>query len=116
HPGQHRIVAQRAETLMVTQQFADALPLWRQLNGHPRAVAARVLCELMQDDFSIDRPPANEREASQEFLNWYRNLVRHQAVDGAQAIAERLETLRTLLPSAADALEQLLAAVAAEAA
>ncbi|HAV61353.1 MAG TPA: hypothetical protein DCY13_03205, partial [Verrucomicrobiales bacterium] len=40
HPGQHRIVAQRAETLMVTQQFADALPLWRQLNGHPRAVAA----------------------------------------------------------------------------
>ena len=42
HPNPHLKVAQRAETPMVTRQFADALPFWHMLNGHPRAVSAPI--------------------------------------------------------------------------
>ncbi|GEM_PF-727315 len=108
HPQNHVVVAQRAETLMVSQQFFDALPFWRQLDGHPKAVSARIICELMQGGSSIDAPPVNEREVSQEFLNWYRRLISYNAVESVSAIHERLETLRIFLPTAVATLEAVL--------
>ena len=101
---------------MLSQQFVDALPFWRELNGQPRALAARLLCELMQGEFSLDGPPANEPETSREFLSWFRRLIGYQAVDCVQAVGERLELLRLVLPSAADSLSRILDEAAVEAA
>jgi tetratricopeptide (TPR) repeat protein len=115
HPGNRELIAARGETLLLSQQYADALPCWRQLNGQPRALAARLLCELMQGEFSIGIPPENETETSREFLNWYRRLITHRSIEGVQVIGERLPMLFTVLPSAARSLGQVLeeAAVAA---
>ncbi len=116
HPENRELIAARGETLLLTQHFADALPCWRQLNGHPRALSARLLCELMQGEFSIGTPPADETETSQEFLRWYRRLISHRAVEGLQAVSERLPVLSTVLPSAARALSRILEQAAVEAA
>jgi tetratricopeptide (TPR) repeat protein len=116
HPTQRELISARGETLLLSQQFVDALPFWRELNGQPRALAARLLCELMQGEFSIDGPPANEPETSREFLSWYRRLIGCQALEGVQAVGERLESLRLVLPSAAVALRRVLDEAAVEAA
>jgi len=116
HPTNRELLAARGETLLLTQQFVDALPFWRQLNGHPRALSARLFCELMQGEFSIDGPPANEAQTSQEFLNWYRRMVAFRAAEGVAAAGERLEMLATVLPSAARALRHVLEQAAIEAA
>ncbi|MBI1178019.1 glycosyltransferase [bacterium] len=116
HPTNRDLIAARGETLLLTQQYADALPFWRQLNGQPRALSARLFCELMQGEFSIDGPPENEAETSQEFLNWYRRLVNYGAAEGVQAVGERLEYLATVLPSAARTLNRVLEQAAVEAA
>ena len=70
----------------------------------------------MQGEFSIDGPPANEAEVSQEFLNWYRRLIQFRAADGVATVGERLEMLALVLPSAARALDKLLEQVGIEAA
>lgn len=114
HPGNPDLIAARGETLLLTQQFADALPWWRQLNTVPRALSARVLCELMQGELSIDEPPANEAEVSREFLNWYRRLIQFRAGEAVQAISERLELLGIVLPSAGQTLRQILEQAAVE--
>lgn len=116
HPAHRELIAARGETLLLSQQYADALPFWRQLNGHPRALSARLFCELMQGEFTIGGPPGNEVETSQEFLNWYRRLVNFRAAEGVQAVGERLEYLATVLPSAARTLNRVLEQAAAEAA
>ena len=116
HPTHRELIAARGETLLLTQQYVDALPFWRQLNGHPRALSARLHCELMQGEFSIDGPPANEAEVSQEFLNWYRRLIQFRAADGVATVGERLEMLALVLPSAARALGKLMEQVGIEAA
>jgi len=116
HPDNRELIAALGETLLLTQQYADALPCWQRLNGHPRALAARLLCELMQAKLSLDALPVSEAEVSQEFLNWYRRLVVFRAAEGVSAIGERLAILSTLLPSAARVLGQVLDQVAGEAA
>ena len=116
HPTHRELIAARGETLLLTQQYVDALPFWRQLNGHPRALSARLHCELMQGEFSIDGPPANEAEVSQEFLNWYRRLIQFRAAEGVATVGERLEMLALVLPSAARALGKLMEQVGIEAA
>lgn len=116
HPGNPDLIAARGETLLLTQQFADALPWWQRLDEAPRSLSARVLCELMQGELSIDEPPANEAETSREFLNWYRRLIQFRAGAGVQAIGERLELLGIVLPSAGRTLRQILEQAAVEAA
>jgi hypothetical protein len=70
----------------------------------------------MQGEFSFEQPPDQERETSQEFLNWYRRLVEYRAFEGVQAIGERLELLANILPTAAQTLAQILEQAAVEAA
>jgi tetratricopeptide (TPR) repeat protein len=114
HPNNPDLSAARGETLLLTQQFADALPWWQRLDNAPRSLSARVLCELMQGELSIDGPPAHEVETSREFLNWYRRLIQFRAGAGVQAIGERLELLGIVLPSAGHTLRQVLAEAAVE--
>src|SRR5690606_12360508 len=116
HPGNPDLIAARGETLLLTQQYADALPWWPRPKTVPRALSARVLCELMQGELSIEEPPANEAETSREFLNWYRRLIQFRAGAGVQAIGERLELLGIVLPSAGRTLRQILEQAAVEAA
>jgi hypothetical protein len=116
HPGNPDLIAARGETLLLTQQFADALPCWQQLDNAPRSLSARLLCELMQGEPSIDGPPAHEVETSREFLNWYRRLIQFRAGAGVQAIGERLELLGIVLPSAGRTLRQILDQAAVDAA
>jgi tetratricopeptide (TPR) repeat protein len=117
-PDEPRVLAQRAEALVLTQQVQRALLLWRRCQGNDRAGAALVLCQLLSDE---DLGPAKvvspaEPAVSQEFLRWYRRLLDYGAAPIVQAVNSKLDRLRTALPTASQTLEKALAEAAREAA
>jgi glycosyltransferase involved in cell wall biosynthesis len=98
------ILAQRAETLLLSGDASSALPLWRQLasNRQPQALAAQALCELVGSEAPPMTPEVTEETAiSQAFLGWYRRLLSIGARDILLQINARLTYLAQSLPSAA---------------
>ena len=106
-------VAQRAEVLLLNQQTAESLPLWRKLPGprSPCHIAAIVLCEIMGNRLNGVMNGTDETGVSQEFIQWYRRLVQAGAETLIRGLNQRLDQIRRVLPQAA----QLLAGVAAAA-
>jgi hypothetical protein len=49
-------------------------------------------------------PPPAEKLVSQEFLKWYRRLIKFKAVSVVNQINEKLNDLQTILPSAVGVL------------
>jgi hypothetical protein len=103
------IVAQRAEALLLSQQSAEALPLWtRAINGDrpPRALAAQIICAT-----AVSQPVDKLRDAPEEaavsraFVEWYRRLVAAGAHDTVVRLNSRVEMLRPVLPLAAGILD-----------
>jgi glycosyltransferase involved in cell wall biosynthesis/tetratricopeptide (TPR) repeat protein len=116
-PAHPRLIAQRAEALLLSQQPAEALACWRLLppDAGTRALAGRLICELLGDAEGAV-PPAAEPAVSQEFLQWYRALVRFGARDTIDRLNHQLDRLRDLLPTAVGVLERALAEAAQPAA
>jgi tetratricopeptide (TPR) repeat protein len=105
-PEDSGILLQRAEALMLHQQVEPALPLWSRAHypNSARHLAALTLCEVLAGGCQRRFTPQNERLVSQEFLGWYRQLLKCKANSVVQEIGEKMEDLGAVLPAAAGAL------------
>jgi tetratricopeptide (TPR) repeat protein len=116
-PEDGAIVAQRAEALLLSQQPAEALPLWsRAINGErpPRALAAQIICATAASQpVEKLRDAPEEAAVSRAFVDWYRRLVTTGARETIVHLNSRVEMLRPILPSAAGVLDGVLAATRA---
>ncbi|MGO8677455.1 MAG: glycoside hydrolase family 99-like domain-containing protein [Limisphaerales bacterium] len=116
-PGHPTVVQQRAEALTLAGQCEPALPLWRRLAAslplpaQARAIAALVLCETVSGQNVTAPPAALETLVSREFVAWYQRLVRFNARTAVLALNDRVEMLRSAIPTGA----RLLAAALAQA-
>ncbi len=114
-PHAEAVLAQRAEALLLSQDVAQALPLWRRTSpANPRSLAARLVCELLNGGAYLV-PAAAQPEVSRELLKWYRALLGAGAHEVISALNRQLDQLRQILPVAGQALEQALAAAGQEA-
>jgi O-antigen biosynthesis protein len=106
-PEEHNLLCQRAEALLLNQDAAGALPLWRraQAPGSLRQRAAVVICELLTGDCQHHFTAAEEPALSQEAVLWYRQCIRMGAHGLINQLHERLESLRLTLPAFVRVLE-----------
>ena len=106
-PENTHLLGQRAEALLLNQDVAQALPLWRraQAAGSPRQIAAVILCELLMGDRQYHFTAAEEPALSGEVLQWYRQCIRMGAQALIQQMHERMETMRLTLPAFVRVLE-----------
>ncbi len=109
-PSDPFLLLQRAEVLTLSQKPDLALPLWARClsSDSPRQLAALTLCEILSGVCERRFDPAAEKSVSQEFLKWYRQLIRFQAASVVKQINARLEDLRAILPGAAGVLDAAL--------
>jgi len=100
-------LGQRAEALLLNQEVAQALPLWRraQASGAPRQRAAVVICELLTGDRQYHFTDAEEAAISLEVLQWYRHCIRMGARALIQQIHERMGIIHLALPAFVRVLE-----------
>jgi tetratricopeptide (TPR) repeat protein len=106
-PDDPTVLNQRAEALLLNQEVAQALPLWRrgQAAGSLRQRAAIVICELLTGDRQHHFTAAEEPALSQEVVHWYRQFIHVGAHALIHQLHERLETIRLTLPAFVRALE-----------
>jgi len=113
-PDDGVIVAQRAEALLLSQQTAEALPLWsRAINGErpARALAAQIICATAASQpVEKLRDAPEEAAVSRAFVDWYRRLVAAGARDTVVHLNSRVEMLRPIVPLAAGVLDGVIAA------
>ncbi|HEY5234454.1 MAG TPA: glycosyltransferase [Verrucomicrobiae bacterium] len=107
-----RVVAQRAEALMLGGDTAAAMEFWERVwnaEHQPRALAALILCQTVEMPTTAAPDDAMEPAASRAFIAWYQRLIamRGQSVIGR--INERTDKLSRALPTAAKMIEKALA-------
>ena len=112
-PDDVAIASQRAEVLMLQQEFQAALDLWNRADSsasQPRAFAARVLCAI-EAERPAPTPTDNAEEiaVSRAFVEWYRRLVNAGAKDAVVILNARVDSLRAVLPTAARVLDAVVA-------
>ncbi|HEY3862816.1 MAG TPA: glycosyltransferase [Verrucomicrobiae bacterium] len=107
-PEDSTLLSQRAEALLLNQEPAQALPLWRRGrdSNSPRHRAAIVLCELLAGERQYHFTAAEEPAISQEIIRWYRQSIRMGAHALLNQWHQRMETIGLALPSFARVLEQ----------
>jgi tetratricopeptide (TPR) repeat protein len=96
------ILLQRAEALLLNQDVESALPLWTRAHSpkNPRDLAALILCEVLAGQCHRHLAPPTEKLISQEYLKWYRHLIKFKALSVVSQINEKLDELQPILPSA----------------
>jgi tetratricopeptide (TPR) repeat protein len=107
----------RGEALILKQDIAEAREILRNagVHGSPKHLAALVLCEVFAGG-DTEVPQEIEANVSQQFMQWYRQLLYLNAVELVKGLNNRLEIVRKVLPSAAQVLEQALLEAEVEAA
>ena len=105
-PEDSAILLQRAEALTLNQQAALALPLWTRAHfpNSARHLAALTLCEVLAGECRRHFAPATEELVSQEFLKWYRHLIKCKAHSLVNQVNEKLDDLQAILPAAVGVL------------
>jgi hypothetical protein len=100
-PEDEHLLSQRAEALLLNQDVAQALPLWRrgQASASSRQRAAIVLCELLTGDRQLHFTDEDEPAISREAVKWYRQCIRMGAHVLIQQLHDRLEIIRLTLPA-----------------
>ena len=100
-PSDARIQLQSAEALLLSGDVEAVRPLWAQAHSpaSARDVAVMVLLELLAEDCQRQFSAADEARVSQEFLKWYRHLIRFGARTVVSQINDRMERLRLILPT-----------------
>jgi hypothetical protein len=101
------IMLQRAEALLLAQEAEQALPLWIKAHSpkSARHLAALVLCECVSGVCERQFPPAAEPLVSQEFQNWYVQLIKSGANSLVYQLNESMEKIRLVIPTFAAAWE-----------
>lgn len=105
-PEDSVILQHRAEALLLSRDAEAARLIWAKIQSpdSARHAAALVLCELVAGGSPLSYPALQEKAISQEFLKWYRRLIKWRANSVVSQINGRLELLRSVLPSAANQL------------
>jgi glycosyltransferase involved in cell wall biosynthesis/predicted Zn-dependent protease len=108
-PDDPAVMRQRAEALLLGQDAAAALPLWRAqaADGKPDALAAAALCAVIHGE-ELAVPVEQEPAVSRAFMQWYRRLLSVNARGVLEAINGRLSDLEAMLPGAAKVLQAAL--------
>jgi hypothetical protein len=114
------IVTQRAEALLLSQQTAAAKPLWENLcqtERHPQALAALILCAVVESQsVPLTQNAVEEMAASKAFIGWYQRLVETRAQETILRLNSKVDALKESLPTAAgllaSAMEEVKQAVA----
>ncbi len=113
-PEDGDVLALRAEALLFSGATTDALPVWRQATGtpeHPERLAALILCELCEDQLGQHHLNGNATAVNGAFLRWYQRLAQASVREPLLRIHRRLDRLRSVLPSAARALQAAMSEV-----
>lgn len=104
------LMASRAEVLLLSGHEADSEKLWARLPWavDSRAHAALILCQVLRGRDCV--PPAAECESavSRDYCAWFRRLVEWQAESSVRRLAEGLDRLEAVLPTACEALRAVL--------
>jgi hypothetical protein len=108
-----RIIAQRAEALMLSEDTAGALELWQQVWNElpqPAVLAALILCETVETP-TTHLPGAGPEAAavSRAFIRWYQKLLPVKAHRTITRLNEQTDKLSRALPEAGRMLEAALA-------
>jgi glycosyltransferase involved in cell wall biosynthesis/predicted O-methyltransferase YrrM/Tfp pilus assembly protein PilF len=100
-PTDSRIVLQRAEALLLSQDVEGAWPLWTRAHSpaSARDLAALALIEFLNEGCQHEFSPADEARVSQEFLKWYRQLIQCGARTVICQLHERMDQVRLVLPT-----------------
>ena len=108
-PDDPMIIAQRAEALLLSQQLEEALPLWRRtkISLNAKYLAGLFICETLVDG-ECAVPEVMEPAVSQEFLKWYRALIKAGASGSVGRLNSKSDVIQIVLPSASRVLEQAL--------
>ncbi|HLH52263.1 MAG TPA: glycosyltransferase [Verrucomicrobiae bacterium] len=111
-PKDAEIMAQRAEALLLTRHIAQAAELWQAVAKEtlqPRAEAAWLICELVQDrPLGSFEPEQQFGSISREFIAWYQRCLVMGGQEIVGCLNGRINALRCVLPAAADMLEAAL--------
>jgi len=106
-PADPVILVQRAEALLLSEDLAGALPLWKQCldqgagSAEPTVLAALILCELVEAPTTHAPSEAAESAASGAFIKWYRRLLAIKANKTVVRLNGQTEKLARALPGAA---------------
>jgi len=109
-PAHLGIVEQRAEALLLHGRAQAAWPCWRQVSVTASASqrAALLICETVLGQPLSPVPEELAGRVNQEFVGWYRRLLAANASQIVQALNQRTDTLRRVIPAAAAILERAL--------
>jgi tetratricopeptide (TPR) repeat protein len=109
-PDHPVILWHRAEALLLTQNTQASLEIWERVASpsNARQMAAKILCQLVESKPCATNP-GFESAVSQEFLKWYRVLIKLDADQMIQEVNDHISELIKVLPSAGKLLGYALA-------
>jgi hypothetical protein len=110
-PAHVGIAEQRAQALLMSSRIDEALPIWRQLaaSANPSHRAALLVCEARLNLPLQAVPPEMAARVSQEFVSWYRRLLRANAKKVITVLNQRMDLLRPVVPAAVRLVEAAMA-------
>jgi tetratricopeptide (TPR) repeat protein len=113
HGGVAPIVEQRATVLLLSGNAEQSLALWQKLGtpSTPNRAAALLVCQAALGR-TLDAI-GDDRKVSAEFIAWYRRLLATRAGGVLDALNERLEALREVVPAAVETIEMAMAEASA---
>ncbi len=110
HANHPELVALHAEALLLSGQISAALPLWESLSsqGKASALAAALVCEIIEQGTASRVSAGQSAAVAQEFLRWYWRLVEFKSEASVLRLLERVDVVAAVLPSAAQVLSNII--------
>jgi tetratricopeptide (TPR) repeat protein len=105
-PDNPEIQKQRGVALLTMGRFSEALEFFEQAPSHPLNEGARILCQIAAGQKARLGDPDKELLISKAFVEWYRRLLERGQEEAALRLAEELEDIEAVLPTAAQVLRE----------
>lgn len=110
HPYNRAVLAQHAEAILLARTVQEALPLWSGLGdaADPRALAARVLCEVALGLSDDSQRLSLTKAVNDEYVGWYRRLIAFGAESTVMQMHKTVGDLERMLPNAAKVMQVVI--------
>jgi tetratricopeptide (TPR) repeat protein len=105
-PEHPEIIKQRGIALLTVGNFKDALVFFERTPQHPLNEGARILCRIATGQTAQLSDPDKEQLISSALMEWYRRLLEREQNEPASRLAKNIDTLETVLPTAAMVLRE----------
>ena len=105
-PEHPEIQKQRGVALLTMGRSSEALEFFEQAPSHPLNEGARILCQIAAGQKARLGDPDKELLISKAFVEWYRRLLERGQEEAALRLAEELEDIEAVLPTAAQVLRE----------